>query len=623
MSRHSETGNCVSRIGLLAVALGLGTAVATGHGVAAAEPSESGSSDSSSSADASAKSSDVSAKSSGDASEKPSEAPASQSNSARDNDARDASADAAVRAPKKHRDTKKSDASAAVTSNRTTTSPSDDRPDPDAATPATTTPTTLSTNIVAAPRASAQTSAGDSPTSTNPVQPVAPPPLAELVFAVFRRLESTFFNKTPTAQPLQTGQAVSGVLTGNVNAADADGDPLIYRVTRPAQHGTVVVNTDGTYVYTPGDDFAASGATDTFTVAIREANGASHLHGPADLFNRLLSIVSIGLFDPPDASTIQREITVHASVVTTNIPVGKFPHDPSVRPVTGSHVYIANDDGTVSVIDTATNTVLKSITINQGRLGDVAVSPGGTYAYVTGGLGSNTLSVIDTATNIVTATMQFGSIPDEIGFSPDGAYAYIFNEGPTTVAVVDTATRTVVATIDIAADIGPADLAVRPDGRRVYVVNSFDSTLSVIDTDPLHVGYRTVIKTIPVDRPIGVAVSRDGSRVYVSHEFSGQQLGNTVSVIDTATNAVIDTIMVGAKPGAMAVSPDGTRLYVANEADDTVSVVDVATNTVVATIPVGSGPTGVAVSPDGSRIYVTNRVQINGDPVFAVSVIRR
>ena len=45
--------------------------------------------------------------------------------------------------------------------------------------------------------------------------------------------------------------------------------------------------------------------------------------------------------------------------------------------------------------------------------------------------------------------------------------------------------------------------------------------------------------------------------------------------------------------------------YISNALDNTVSVVSTATNTVTATIPVGVSPTGVAVSPDGSKVYVT------------------
>lgn len=87
------------------------------------------------------------------------------------------------------------------------------------------------------------------------------------------------------------------------------------------------------------------------------------------------------------------------------------------------------------------------------------------------------------------------------------------------------------------------------------------------------IGYRTVIKTIPLDRPNGVAVGRDGSKIYVSHEFSGQQMGNTMSVIDGATNAVVATIAVGALPSDVAVSPDSSRVYVTNSGDHTVSVI--------------------------------------------------
>ena len=57
----------------------------------------------------------------------------------------------------------------------------------------------------------------------------------------------------------------------------------------------------------------------------------------------------------------------------------------------------------------------------------------------------------------------------------------------------------------------------------------------------------------------------------------------------------------------MAVTPDGSKVYVANRSDNTVSVIATATNTVIGPpITVGSVPFGVAVTPDGSKVYVAN-----------------
>jgi YVTN family beta-propeller protein len=75
-----------------------------------------------------------------------------------------------------------------------------------------------------------------------------------------------------------------------------------------------------------------------------------------------------------------------------------------------------------------------------------------------------------------------------------------------------------------------------------------------------------------------------------------------VSVIRTSTNTVVDTIPVGDLPLGVAVTPDCSRVYVSNHEDDTVSVIRIATDTVVDTIPVGDGPQGVAIGPLDERI---------------------
>jgi YVTN family beta-propeller protein len=133
-----------------------------------------------------------------------------------------------------------------------------------------------------------------------------------------------------------------------------------------------------------------------------------------------------------------------------------------------------------------------------------------------------------------------------------------------------------------------------------YVANENSNNVSVIDT-----ATNTVVATVLVGNfPSGVAVTPDGKHVYVTN--SGGP--GSVSVIETASNMVVATIAfpVGL-PSAVAITPDGKHAYVANFTSNTVSVIDTATNMVVGTpIPVGMTPFGVAVTPDGTQAYVTN-----------------
>lgn len=124
----------------------------------------------------------------------------------------------------------------------------------------------------------------------------------------------------------------------------------------------------------------------------------------------------------------------------------------------------------------------------------------------------------------------------------------------------------------------------------VYVTNS-GNTVSVIDT-----ATNTVVATVTVGiGPYGVAITPDGAFAYVAlFPTAGP---NPVSVIDTATNTVVATVMVGGSPNAVAITPNGASAYVTNTNSNTVSVIDTAINTVAATVMVQNGPWGVAITP--------------------------
>ena len=124
--------------------------------------------------------------------------------------------------------------------------------------------------------------------------------------------------------------------------------------------------------------------------------------------------------------------------------------------------------------------------------------------------------------------------------------------------------------------------------QNVYITNDGSGNVSVIDT-----ATNTVTATIAVGvNPFGLAVTPDGSTVYVANAGFG---ANTVSAIATATNRVTTAIPVGSEPGGVAVTPDGSKVYVANFLSNNVSVIATATNTVTAAITVGSGPVAFGV----------------------------
>ncbi len=232
-------------------------------------------------------------------------------------------------------------------------------------------------------------------------------------------------------------------------------------------------------------------------------------------------------------------------------------NSPSAITITrdGKRVYVANwghgaifENGTVSVIDTATNTIIDTVIVGSLPQG-VAVSPDGTKAYVTN---YYNISVIDTKTNTVTDTVPVGCWSHGVVVSPDGTKAYVTNSVnysiPGNVSVIDTATNEVINNISVGNS--PVGLAVSPDGTKVYVANYWGNTTSVINT-----ATNTVTATVPGDGPFAVLIAPDGKKAYVTnlgnnHDSSGK----TVSVIDTGTNNIVNTVDVGNSPNGIIIA---------------------------------------------------------------------
>src|SRR5436309_4310654 len=79
--------------------------------------------------------------------------------------------------------------------------------------------------------------------------------------------------------------------------------------------------------------------------------------------------------------------------------------------------------------------------------------------------------------------------------------------------------------------------------------------------------------------------------------------GDSVMLIDPATNKVVGQIEGIEVNHGVTTAPDGSRFYVTNEAESTVDVADAKTLKVIKHIPLTNHPNNIAVSKDGKRVY--------------------
>jgi gliding motility-associated-like protein len=324
------------------------------------------------------------------------------------------------------------------------------------------------------------------------------------------------------------------------------------------------------------------------TITNGNAINAVNFSGAGCTYNWVNSNPGIGL----PASGIGN-ISSFTAVNTGNTPITATI---TATPMAASgNAYITNyGSNTVSVINTATNTIVSTIPVNKNP-GAVIVSHDGSKAYISNFTSGN-ISVINTTTNTIISTINVYN-PYGAAISTDDSRLYVSNLGGSKISIINTATNTIIATIPIVSNA--YGLCLTPDGKFLYVTNEGTDNVSVINTST-----NTVVKIIPVGIvPWGMCISPDGSLLYVANSES-----NNIDVINTSTNAISSTISTGylSEPVSICLSPDGSILYSANGGSNNVSIINTLTNSVISTIAVGISPYGISITPDGSKVYVTN-----------------
>jgi YVTN family beta-propeller protein len=282
----------------------------------------------------------------------------------------------------------------------------------------------------------------------------------------------------------------------------------------------------------------------------------------------------------PDASNNVTVVDLGNRMVVTTIPVGIGPRGVAVSP-SGATVYVANQGaGTISAIDAFTNTVVATMPGGSNPLG-LAMHPDGSRLYV----GHN--DTVDSSIGVYDATLQQkvanlggNSHGYSLVIDPSGAKAYQDRLTSGQIAVLDLATESGhVFNIPTGTSPGLEGMALDPSGTRLYVAKPFSAPqLTIVDT-----ATETAIAGVPLAADgHQVAIHPNGMRAYVA-------MTGGVAVVDTVTHTVVTTVAVG-QPTGIAVDPSGSYVYVIDQGTDKLQVIDTSTNMVVAGIPVGHLP---------------------------------
>ena len=254
----------------------------------------------------------------------------------------------------------------------------------------------------------------------------------------------------------------------------------------------------------------------------------------------------------------------------------------------------------------------KYSSIYKGAPVEGAYSPDGKYLYVTNyamygkgfnreghdicspasGYDTSFLYRVNLAKYEIDNVYPVGSVPKVVEVTPDNKFVLVSNWCSYDLTVISIASQKVVKTIKIGRY--PRGIAVSNDSKFAYVAEMGGNQIHVINLEDFSKTY------IPIgSNPRAIVLSPDNSMMYVTMNLSGK-----VASWDLINNKAGKSVKTGKAARSLAISSDGTALFVVNFVSNTISKVRTSDMKVFQSIKACNEPIGITYDSPTSRTWV-------------------
>jgi YVTN family beta-propeller protein len=283
---------------------------------------------------------------------------------------------------------------------------------------------------------------------------------------------------------------------------------------------------------------------------------------------------------------------------------------PAAQHASARLLVLNKEDANLAIVDPATGDVLGRVPVGQGPH-ELVTSTDGKLAfasnYGTGPAPGHTISMIDIATQKELRRIDVSPLSRPHGLAFMAGKLYFTAEADKKVARYDPVRDRIEWQFETGQASTHMVLATR-DAMNVYTSNIGSDSVSIITQGANAVWTQTVI---PVGKgPEGIDLSPNGREIWSAHSRDGG-----VSVIDTRTKKVIQTIALGTKrSNRIKLTPDGKFALVSDLDAGELVVIDAPARKEIKRVPLGKAPEGILMPPTGGVAYVA----VNGENFIAV-----